>query len=66
MTHERAKELHACARREHAMRENCYPGWVERGRMTAKKAAQELADMADICAVLKELVEKLDPQEELF
>lgn len=35
----------ACAKRELAMRERVYPGWVERGRMKPEEAARELRRM---------------------
>jgi hypothetical protein len=44
----------ACAKRELAMRKQCYPRWVDNGKMSAGKAAHELAAMAAIVADLEE------------
>lgn len=38
----------ACARRELAMRKNAYPRWVEQHKMSAAKAAHEIAAMEAI------------------
>jgi hypothetical protein len=38
----------ACARRELSMRRNAYPRWVEQNKMSAGKAAHELACMEAI------------------
>jgi hypothetical protein len=38
----------ACIRRELAMRQKVYPRWIEQGRMTAAKAAAEIATMRAI------------------
>jgi hypothetical protein len=38
----------ACIRRELAMREKVYPRWIEQRRMTAAKAAAEIATMRAI------------------
>jgi hypothetical protein len=40
----------ACARRELAMRRATYPRWVEQNKMSAGKAAHELACMEAIIA----------------
>jgi hypothetical protein len=40
----------ACAKRELAMRKNAYPRWVEQNKMSAGKAAHELACMEAIIA----------------
>lgn len=47
-----AEEI-ACIRRELAMRQHVYAGWVERGKMTQAKADRELRVMR---AVLKRLL----------
>lgn len=47
----------ACARRELAMRKSAYPGWIERGKMTAEKAAYELALMQAIARDYEALLE---------
>jgi hypothetical protein len=38
----------ACARRELAMRRKAYPCWVEQGKLSAGKAAHEIACMEQI------------------
>jgi hypothetical protein len=38
----------ACAKRELGMRKQCYPRWVEQNKMSAGKAAHELACMEAI------------------
>jgi hypothetical protein len=38
----------ACAERELALRKNVYPRWVEQGRMSAGRAAREIALMQAI------------------
>lgn len=43
----------ACIKREIAMRERVYPGWIERGRMKPVQAALEIRRMR---AVLKRLL----------
>jgi Fe-S-cluster containining protein len=43
-----AEEKRKCIEREMKMRCRIYPGWIEKGRMTADKAAHEMALMADI------------------
>jgi hypothetical protein len=40
----------ACAKRELAMRQRVYPQWVEKNRMSASKAAHEIACMEAITA----------------
>jgi hypothetical protein len=44
----------ACAKRELALRLNVYPRFVEQNKMSAGKAAHELAAMAAIVADLEE------------
>jgi hypothetical protein len=44
----------ACVRREIRMRQSVYPRWVDSGKMTPKKATDELEAMA---AVLETLIE---------
>jgi hypothetical protein len=38
----------ACAKRELAMRRNVYPRWIEQHKMSAGKAAHEIAAMQAI------------------
>lgn len=38
----------ACAKRELAMRKQCYPRWIEQNKMSAGKAAHEIACMEAI------------------
>lgn len=38
----------ACAQRELSMRRKCYPRWVDENKMSAGKAAHELACMESI------------------
>jgi hypothetical protein len=40
----------ACAKRELAMRKNAYPRWVAQNKMSAGKAAHEIACMQAIIA----------------
>jgi len=40
----------ACAKRELAMRERVYPRWIDSGRISRIKAAQEIAAMRAIVA----------------
>lgn len=42
-----------CVEREVALRERVYPRWVESGRMTQRKADQELRDMRDVLTYLR-------------
>jgi hypothetical protein len=46
----------ACAKRELAMRKNAYPRFIEAGKMSAGKAAHEIAAMAAIVADLEEVI----------
>lgn len=46
-----------CARRELALRGQCYPRWVASGKMPALKAEQELQAMEAIVATLTRLHE---------
>lgn len=48
----------ACVNREIAMRERAYPKWVTAGRMTQKKAEQEIRAMKAVQETLLELLEK--------
>lgn len=41
-------DLLACARRELAFRQRCYPQWVAKGTLKEKKAAAELELMRSI------------------
>jgi hypothetical protein len=43
----------ACVKRELAMRERCYPGWVLRKSMTNEKAARELELMQAVLHTLE-------------
>lgn len=47
----------ACAKRELAMRKNAYPRWVEQKKMSAGKAAHEIAAMEAIVEHFCKLVE---------
>jgi hypothetical protein len=40
----------ACAKRELAMRKQCYPRWVKQNKMSAGQAAHQLACMQAIVA----------------
>jgi hypothetical protein len=48
----------ACAERELKMRQRVYPRWQEDGRMSAGKAAHELACMEAIIADYRAIAEK--------
>lgn len=48
----------ACAERELKMRKRVYPRWIEDGRMSAGKAAHEIAAMEAIAADYKAQSEK--------
>ena len=54
-----------CARREFNLRQKVYPKWVEGGRMTAEKAAYEIACMESIFYTLFRLKELQDASEEM-
>lgn len=45
----------AAVNREIGMRERVYPTWVEKGRMTERKAAQEIAAMKAVAATLAKI-----------
>jgi hypothetical protein len=45
----------ACVARELAIRERCYPRWVEAGRMTRRDADRELVQLRAVLATLKGL-----------
>jgi hypothetical protein len=47
-----------CAERELKMRQRVYERWVEEGKMSAGKAAHEIACMEEIVADYKAAVEK--------
>jgi hypothetical protein len=47
-------EMIGCAKREVAMRERCYPRWVQEGRMSEHKAELEIAYMQ---AIVRKLIE---------
>ena len=53
-----AEDKMNCALRELRMRERVYPGWVEKGRITAEKSERELALMAAIVEDYRALVAK--------
>jgi len=42
-----------CARRELALRQRCYPGWVRTGKITAEKSAHEIGCIQAIVATLE-------------
>lgn len=50
------QDMLGCARRELAMRERAYPGWVARKRMTQEKADQELRYMRAIVTHFEQAV----------
>jgi hypothetical protein len=50
-------DMLSCANRELAMRKATYPRWVEANKISAGKAAHELACMAAIVAHFRKLVE---------
>lgn len=41
-----------CVRRELALRERVYPGWVKSGRMNPERAAREIASMQAVLDTL--------------
>lgn len=43
----------ACVEREIAMRRRAYPRWIEQGRMTPQKSAQEIAAMEAVLETLR-------------
>jgi len=49
------KQQLQCAKRELALRQKCYPGWVNNGRMKPDRAAHELAAMQAIVQTLDKL-----------
>jgi hypothetical protein len=51
------KDLIACVGREVGMRTNAYPKFIASGRMSKEKAADELAKMHAVYALLKSLGE---------
>jgi len=52
----------ACAKRELAMRKQCYPRWVEQHKMSAGQAAHQLACMEAIVRDYEDaLVEEVVP-----
>jgi hypothetical protein len=53
-----AEEKMNCALRELRMRERVYPGWVEKGHMTQRKANREKALMAAIVEDYRALAEE--------
>jgi hypothetical protein len=44
----------ACVEREIKMRERVYPRWIDTGKMSAAKAAQELERMKAVLETLRE------------
>jgi hypothetical protein len=56
----------ACVEREVRMRERVYPEWVKLGRMSEKKAHDELAAMRAVREVIAALPVELSPQASLF
>jgi hypothetical protein len=48
----------ACAERELKMRKSVYPRWVENGKLSAGKAAHEIAAMEAIVADYEAAAEK--------
>ena len=47
----------ACAKRELQMRENVYPRWIDKGKLTNQKAQHQLAVMRAIVEDYKKLVD---------
>lgn len=45
-------------KREKAMRERLYPGWVESGRMTAAEAKNRIADLVEAILIVQEAAER--------
>lgn len=60
------EEMLACVEREIRMRERVYPEWTKLGRMSAQKAAHELAAMRAVRDVIAALPVVPAPQAELF
>lgn len=54
----------ACARRELALRKNCYPNWIQKGRLRRENADREIAAMSAILETLEKV--KAEEQKELF
>jgi hypothetical protein len=48
----------ACAKRELSMRKNAYPRWIGQNKMSAGKAAHEIAAMEAIVADYQKAAEK--------
>lgn len=48
----------ACLKREIAMRKRVYPRWVEAGRLSSAKAADEIAIMEAIMEDYRSMAEK--------
>lgn len=55
----------AAVRREIAMREQAYPGWVAAARMTQQKADQQIAAMRAVLATLEAVAEELRIEDDL-
>lgn len=53
-----AIEKLACVKRELMMRRNVYPRWIEHGKITAGKAAHEIACMEAIVEDYQPLAER--------
>jgi hypothetical protein len=51
-------ELLACCRRELALRERCYPRWIDKGTIKPDKAKRELELMRSVCEFLVHCVFK--------
>lgn len=47
-----------CVKREIAMRKRVYPRWIEQGRMTQKKADDEIAAMEAVLETVTEAAQK--------
>lgn len=58
-------DLIACVDREIRLRLRVFPRFVQEGRMTAKKADEEISLMREVRAVLEALPDD-EPQGELF
>jgi len=60
-------DLLACLDREIRLRKRVYPRWVQLGRMSKGKAADEIAGMEAVrAALVAHVPEDVEPQEEMF
>jgi hypothetical protein len=66
MTAHTKEELLACVDRELRLRERVYPRWTVAGRMTARKADEEIAAMRAVREAIAKHVPDDEPQAEMF